>query len=138
MARYLVVRTSDRSIENVIVSAPDFDVGQGRFKVQNENGAIGDIYNSDGSITSRASYAPTIPRLLFKDTMVAALGASLTETILMIPKFLLIYAGAENMDFADVFDTTDEGEPGYAKQLVFAGIVTQAQSDAFKAAWPRS
>lgn len=81
---------------------------------------------------------PTIPRLQFKSLLDGAVGVSKSETILTVPKFLLIYAGAENMDYADVFDTTDDGEPGYAKQLVAAGIVTQEESDAFEAAWPRS
>jgi hypothetical protein len=80
---------------------------------------------------------PTIDKMTFTRLLTTVLGDTLAQAILTAPRFMIILASAFNMDYSDVFDETDDGQPGYAKQLVAGGIVTQAQSDAFEAAWPR-
>lgn len=81
---------------------------------------------------------PTIEKMAFTRLLTSVLGDTLAQAILTTPRFLIVLASAANMDYKDVFDVTDDGAPGYAKQLVLGGVVTQQQSDAFEAAWPRT
>jgi hypothetical protein len=143
IARRAQINSATNIVENVVMTDSTFAI-PGYIFVASDSAGTGDVYDpAHGTFSPPApptpQIVPTIKKLQFRDALASVLTKEGADALITgSPEILSVYAGATDMDYSDVFVTTDEGEPGYALKMLAAGAVTQAQVDAFEAAWPRA
>lgn len=81
--------------------------------------------------------APTLGKSAFAQVLRGAVGDALAVTVLTTPEINLTLTLAGQVDWTDIFASANGG-PGYAQQLIDAGIVTSAHVAALREAWPLS
>ncbi|KPF84458.1 hypothetical protein IP70_15615 [alpha proteobacterium AAP38] len=133
----------DDVVVNRVIATPGVAAQRG-WEAIGEEVQIGWVRDGDGFAAPPPPVPvplPSLKKMVFLSLLVSALGEggqARAIAILSNGPLLLVFAGAEKIDYLDVFVGIDgdPAQPSYTAQLLAAEAVTEAEVAALLAAWP--